>query len=31
VRRECRVEFEAWQGLKTIEVPFKVRAGRGLD
>ncbi len=25
------LEFEAWQGLKTIKVPFKVRAGLGLD
>jgi hypothetical protein len=25
------IEFEAWQGLRTIKVPFKVRAGLGLD
>ena len=25
------LEFEAWQGLKTIKVPFKVKAGLGLD
>jgi hypothetical protein len=25
------LEFEAWQGLKTIKVPFKVRAGLGLE
>jgi len=25
------LEFEAWQGLKTIKVPFKVRAGLGID
>ena len=24
------MEFEAWQGLRTIKVPFKVRAGLGL-
>ena len=25
------IEFEAWQGLRTIKVPFKVKAGLGLD
>ena len=25
------LEFEAWQGLRTIKVPFKVRAGLGLN
>jgi hypothetical protein len=25
------LEFEAWQGLRTIKVPFKVKAGLGLD
>ncbi len=25
------LEFEAWQGQKTIKVPFKVKAGLGLD
>jgi hypothetical protein len=25
------LEFEMWQGLKTIKVPFKVKAGLGLD
>ena len=25
------IEFEAWQGLRTIKVPFKVRAGLGLE
>ena len=25
------LEFEAWQGLKAIKVPFKVRAALGLD
>jgi len=25
------IEFEAWTGLKTIKVPFKVRAALGLD
>jgi hypothetical protein len=25
------VEFEMWQGLKTVKVPFKVKAGLGLD
>ena len=25
------LEFEAWQGLKTIKVPFKVRATLGLE
>ena len=25
------LEFEAWQGLRTIKVPFKVKAGLGLN
>ena len=25
------LEFEQWQGLKTIKVPFKVKAGLGLE
>jgi hypothetical protein len=25
------LEFEAWQGLRTIKIPFKVKAGLGLD
>lgn len=25
------LEFEMWQGLKTVKVPFKVKAGLGLD
>jgi hypothetical protein len=25
------LEFEMWQGLKTIKLPFKVKAGLGLD
>jgi hypothetical protein len=25
------LEFEAWQGLRTVKVPFKVKAGLGLD
>ncbi|MEO6223069.1 MAG: hypothetical protein ABIP90_07445 [Vicinamibacterales bacterium] len=29
--RTLTLEFEAWQGLKTIKVPFKVRAGLGLN
>ena len=24
------LEFEAWQGLKTIKVPFNIKAGLGL-
>ena len=25
------LEFEMWPGLKTVKVPFKVKAGLGLD
>jgi hypothetical protein len=25
------IEFEVWQGLRTIKVPFKVRAALGLN
>jgi len=25
------IEFEMWQGLKTIKVPFKVKAGLALN
>jgi hypothetical protein len=25
------IEFEAWQGQRTIKVPFKVKAGLGLQ
>lgn len=28
--RAVTVEFDAWQGLRTIKVPFKVRAGLGI-
>ncbi len=29
--RTLTLEFEAWQGLRTLKVPFKVRAGLGLN
>ncbi len=28
--RTLTLEFEAWQGLRKIKVPFKVKAGLGL-
>lgn len=28
--RAVTIEFDAWQGLRTIKVPFKVRAGLGI-
>jgi hypothetical protein len=31
VAKTLTVEFEAWQGLRTIKVPFKVKAGLGLN
>ena len=29
--RTLTLEFEAWQGLRTVKVPFKVKAALGLD
>jgi hypothetical protein len=29
--RTLTLEFEAWQGQRTIKVPFKVKAGLGLN
>jgi hypothetical protein len=29
--RALTVEFEAWQGSRTVKVPFKVRAGLGVQ
>ena len=30
VRAGSELEFEAWQGLRTIKVPFNIKAGLGL-